>query len=81
VSGHAGRNTRKPMQETPSQTEAKDASSEVDGLRQGTLFLPVERDAALQATSRLMHRSRALHKRGSQLRPHLRTAIPLTFPE
>jgi transposase len=77
----AGHNTRKTMQEAPSKTDEKDAYSVLDLLRQGTFFLPVERDAALQAASRLMHRHMALKKRVSQLRNQLRAAIHLTVPE
>jgi transposase len=80
VSCQAVHNTRKTMQEATSNTEAKDAYSVLDWLRQGKFFLPVERDAALQAASRLMHRHIALKKRVSPLRHQLRAAIHLTFP-
>jgi transposase len=69
------------MQETLSKTDEKDAYSVLDLLRQGQFFLPVERDAELQAAYRLMHRHMALKKRVSQLRNQLRAAIHLTFPE
>jgi transposase len=81
VSCQAVRNNRKTMQEGTSKTDEKDAYSVLDLLRQGKFFLPVERDAALQAAYRLMHRYMALKKRGSQLRNQLRAAIHLTFPE
>ena len=77
----AGRNNRKTMQEATSKTDEKDAYSILDLLRQGKFFLPVARDAALQAAYRLMHRSMALKKRVGQLRNHLRAAMHLTFPE
>jgi transposase len=60
VSCQAVRNNRKTMQETTSKTDEKDAYSVLDLLRQGKFFLPVARDAALQAAYRLMHRSMAL---------------------
>jgi hypothetical protein len=75
------RNNRKTMQETTSKTDEKDAYSILDLLRQGKFFLPVARDAALQAAYRLMHRAMALKKRVGQLRNQLRAAIHLTFPE
>jgi transposase len=81
VSCQAVHNNRKTLQETTSKTDAKDAYSILDLLRQGKFFLPVERDAALQAAYRLMHRSMALKKRVGQLRNQLRAAIHLTFPE
>jgi transposase len=81
VSCQAVRNNRKTMQEATSKTDEKDAYSVWDLLRQGKFFLPVERDAALQAAYRLMHRHMALKKRVSQLRNQLRAAIHLTFPE
>ena len=81
VSCQAVHNNRKTMQETTSKTDEKDAYSVLDLLRQGKFFLPVERDAALQAAYRLMHRHMALKKRVSQLRNQLRAAIHLTFPE
>jgi transposase len=81
VSCQAVRNNRKTMQETTSKTDEKDAYSILDLLRQGKFFLPVARDAALQAAYRLMHRAMALKKRVGQLRNQLRAAIHLTFPE
>ena len=81
VSCQAVRNNRKTMQEATSKTDEKDAYSILDLLRQGKFFLPVARDAALQAAYRLMHRSMALKKRVGQLRNHLRAAMHLTFPE
>lgn len=81
VSCQAVHNNRKTMQETTSKTDAKDAYSVLDLLRQGKFFLPVARDAELQAAYRLMHRHMALKKRVSQLRNQLRAAIHLTFPE
>ena len=69
------------MQEATSKTDEKDAYSILDLLRQGKFFLPVARDAELQAAYRLMHRSMALKKRVSQLRNQLRAAMHLTFPE
>jgi hypothetical protein len=77
----AVRHNRKTMQEGPRKTDEKAAYSVWDLLRQGTCFLPVERDAALQAAYRLMHRYMALKKRGSQLRHPLRAAIHRTLPE
>jgi transposase len=81
VSCQAVRNNRKTMPETISKTDAKDAYSVFDLLRQGKFFLPVERDAELKAAYRLMRRSMALKRRLSQLRNQLRAAIHLTFPE
>lgn len=49
VHGQAVRNTRKTMQDGTRKTDAKEAYSVCDLLRQGTFFLPVERDSALQA--------------------------------
>jgi len=77
----AVRNNRKTMQDGTSKTDEKDAYSVFDLLRQGKFFLPVERDSELQAAYRLMQRSMALKKRVSQLRPQLRAAIHLAFPE
>jgi transposase len=81
VSCQAVHNNRKTMQEATSKTDEKDAYSVLDLLRQGKFFLPVARDAELQAAYRLMHRHMALKKRVSQLRNQLRAAIHLTFPE
>jgi transposase len=81
VSCQAVRNNRKTMPETISKTDEKDAYSVLDLLRQGTFFLPVERDAELKAAYRVMRRSMALKKRVSQLRNQLRAAMHLTFPE
>jgi transposase len=78
---HAVRNNRKTMQEGTSKTDEKDAYSVFDLLRQGTFFLPVERDSALQAAYRLRQRSMALKKRVRQLRKQLRAAIHLACPE
>ena len=80
VSGQAVRHNRQTRQEATRKTDAKDAYSVLDWRRPGQCFLPVARDAALQAASRLLHRSRALNKRRSPLRHQLRAAIPLTFP-
>jgi transposase len=77
----AVRNHRKTRQDGTRKTDAKDAYSLFDLLRQGTFFLPVERDPELQAAYRLMRRHMALKKWVSQLRHHLRAAIHLTFPE
>ncbi len=48
ASCQAVRNNRKTMPETTSKTDAKDAYSVLDLLRQGKFFLPVERDAGGQ---------------------------------
>jgi hypothetical protein len=80
VSGHAGHNHRQTMPETPRKTEEKAAYSVLDVLRQGKFFLPVARDAELQAADRLLHRHMAWKKRVRQLRNPLRAAIHLTFP-
>ena len=80
VSCQAVPNNRKTMQEATRKTDAKDAYSVLDVLRQGTFFLPVARDAERQAAYRLMHRHMALTKRGSPLRNQRRAAIHLTFP-
>ena len=81
VSCQAVHNNRKTMPETISKTDEKDAYSVFDLLRQGKFFLPVERDAELQAAYRLMRRYMALKKRVGQLCNQLRTAIHLAFPE
>jgi transposase len=81
VSCQAVRNNRKTMPETTSKTDATDAYSVLDLLRQGKFFLPVARNAELKAAYRLMRRSMALKKRVSQLRNPLRAAIHLAFPE
>ncbi len=80
VHGQAVRNQRQTMQEGPRNTEEKEADRLFDLRRQGQVFLPVERDPALQAASRLMPRSLALHKRISHLRHPRRAAIPLACP-
>jgi transposase len=77
----AVRNNRKTMSDGTSKTDEKDAYSVFDLLRQGTFFLPVERDPAWQAAYRLMQRSMAWKKRVSQLRKQLRAALHLAFPE
>ena len=76
----AVRHHRKTMPDGTRKTDEKDAASIFDLLRQGKCFLPVARAPALQAASRLLRRPRALKKRGSHLRHHLRAAIPLTLP-
>ena len=76
----AGRNQRQTRQEGPRNTEAKEADRLFDWRRQGTVFLPVERDPAPQAASRLMPRSLALHKRISHRRHPRRAAIHLACP-
>ena len=81
VSCQAVRNNRQTMPETISKTDEQDAYSVFDLLRQGTCFLPVARDAALQAAYRLLRRDRARKKRVSQRCHQLRTALPLAFPE
>jgi hypothetical protein len=81
VSCQAVHNNRKTMQEVTSKTDEKDADSVLDLLRQGKFFLPVERDAALQAAARLMPRHMAWKKRVSHLRNQLRAAILLTVPQ
>jgi transposase len=80
VSCQAVRHNRKTMQEATRKTDATAAYRVLDWLRQGKLFLPVARDAALQAAYRLMHRSMAWNKRSRPLRHPRRAAIPLTFP-
>ena len=75
VSCQAVHNNRKTMQEAMRKTDEKDAYSVLDLLRQGEFFLPVARDAELQAAYRLMHHHMALKKRVSQLRNQLRAAI------
>lgn len=77
----AVRNNRKTMPATISTTDEKDAYSVCDFLRPGTFFLPVERDAELQAAYRLLRRYLARKKRVGQLCNQLRAAIPLTLPE
>src|SRR5262249_17253384 len=77
----AVRNHRKTMQDGTSKTDAKDAASIFDLLRQGKFFLPVARDPDLKAAYRLMQRHMALKKRVSQLRNQLRASIHLAFPE
>jgi hypothetical protein len=62
-------------------TDEKDAYSIFDLLQQGKFFVPVARDAELQAAYRLMQRHMALKKRVGQLRNQLRAAIHLAFPE
>ena len=59
----AVRNNRKTMQEGTRKTDATDAYSVLDLLRQGKFFLPVARDLALKAAYRLMPRPMALKKR------------------
>jgi transposase len=76
----AGRNNRKTMPDGTRKTDEKDAYSIFDLLQQGKVFLPVARDAALQAAYRLMQRPMALKKRVGQLRHQLRAAIHLAFP-
>jgi hypothetical protein len=75
------RNNRNTMQDETSQTDATAAASVCELLRQGKCFLPVVRDPALTAASRVMRRHMALKKRGSQLRNQLRAAMHLAFPE
>jgi transposase len=77
----AVRNNRKTMPDGTSKTDEKDAYSIFDLLQQGKFFLPVTRDAELQAAYRLMQRHMALKKRVGQLRNQLRAAIHLAFPE
>jgi transposase len=77
----AVRNNRQTMPEGTSKTDAKDAYSVFDLLRQGQFFLPVVRDPELQAAYRLMPRPMALKTRSSQLRNQLRAALHLAFPE
>jgi transposase len=77
----AVRNNRKTMPHGTSKTDEKDAYSIFDLLQQGKFFLPVVRDAELQAAYRLMQRHMALKKRVGQLRNQLRAAIHLAFPE
>jgi transposase len=77
----AVRNNRKTMPDGTRKTDAKDAASVFDLLRQGKCLLPVARDPALKAAYRLRQRHMALKKRGSQLRNQLRAAIHLAFPE
>ena len=81
VRGQAVHTNRKTRQEGTRKTDENDAYSGLDVLRQGTCFLPVERDAALQAASRLMPRHMAWKKRVSPLRHQLRAALPRTCPE
>lgn len=76
----AVRHPRKTRQDGTRKTDAKDAYRLFDLLRQGKCFLPVARDPALQAASRLMQRSLALNKRISQRRHPLRAAIHLACP-
>jgi hypothetical protein len=61
-------------------TDAKDAYSSVDLLRQGPWFLPVDRAPAVPAAYRLRQRSMAWKKRVSHLRNHRRAALHLAFP-
>jgi transposase len=77
----AVRNNRKTMPDGTSKTDEKDAYSIFDLLQQGKFFVPVARDAELQAAYRLMQRHMALKKRVGQLRNQLRAAIHLAFPE
>jgi transposase len=77
----AVRNNRKTIPNGTSKTDEKDAYSIFDLLQQGKFFLPVARDAELQAAYRLMQRHMALKKRVSQLRNQLRAALHLAFPE
>lgn len=77
----AVRNNRKTIPNGTSKTDEKDAYSICDLLQQGKFFLPVARDAELQAAYRLMQRHMALKKRVSQLRNQLRAALHLAFPE
>jgi hypothetical protein len=48
------------MPDGTSKTDAKDAASVFDLLRQGKFFLPVDRDPELKAAYRLMQRHMAL---------------------
>jgi hypothetical protein len=77
----AVRNNRTTMPDGTSKTDEKDAASVFDLLRQGQFLLPVDREPALQAASRLLQRHLALKKRGSQLRHQRRAALHLAFPE
>jgi transposase len=77
----AVRNNRKTMPDGTRKTDEKDAYSIFDLLQQGKFFVPVARDAELQAAYRLMQRHMALKKRVGQLRNQLRAAIHLAFPE
>jgi transposase len=77
----AVRNNRKTMPDGTRKTDAKDAASVFDLLRQGKFFLPVTRDPELKAAYRLRQRHMALKRRVSQLRNQLRAAIHLAFPE
>jgi transposase len=80
--GHcqAGCNQRKPLPDGTSHTDEKEADSGFDLLRQGPVFLPGERDPALQAASRVLRRHLALKTRVSQLRNPLRAALHLACP-
>jgi len=75
------RNNRKTLQDGTSKTDAKDAASVFDFLRQGQCLLPVDRALGRKAAYRLMPRPRARKKRVSQLRNPLRAAMHLAFPE
>jgi Transposase len=80
VSCQAGHNNRQTMPEGLRKTDAKDAYSVWDVLRQGKCLLPVARDAALKAAYRVMRRSMARKNRVRQLRKQWRATIHLTFP-
>jgi transposase len=64
----AVRRHRQTMPDGTRKTDEKDAASVFDFLRQGTCFLPVDRDLELKAAYRLMQRHMALKKRVSPLR-------------
>jgi transposase len=81
VNCQAVSNNRKTMPDGANKTDPKDAYSVFDLLCQAKFFLPVQRDAELQAAYRMMQRHMALKKRISRIRNQLRQAIHLAFPE
>jgi transposase len=81
VHSKAVKHNRKTMAGNDGKTDSLDTLCIWDLLRQGKSFVPVEREAKLEAAYRMMHHYEDSCKRSGQIRNQLRAVLAVAFPE